>query len=189
MRKVLTALVATAVVVTSPASAAVNIVVEGGGTPVVFQGSNGNRFGLVGLDARRRDADSIANLPAFTVDRNYIISRLSDASSFVNAYSCSNFSSGGSCAPLASVLVPDEARLFDSLLLEFNSTGNIVFNNPTGSTTTLALGRVTRNAPPPIGTAVPEPGTWMMLLLGFFGVGGLLRGRRRDGSSGSEALA
>lgn len=189
MRKVLIALAAFAVVGPTPASAAVNIVVEGGGAPVVFQGSNGNRFGLVGLDARRRDTDTIVNLPAFTVDRNYIIGRLSDPSSFVDAYSCVNFSSGGSCTPLTSVVVQDEARLFGSLLLEFNSTGNIVFNNPSGSTTTLALGRVTRNGSPPIGSAVPEPGAWMLLLLGFFGIGSVLRRGPKLKSGGRPALA
>lgn len=33
--------------------------------------------------------------------------------------------------------------------------------------------------PPPVG-AIPEPSTWAMLLLGFFGIGGVLRSARRS---------
>jgi hypothetical protein len=189
MRKALTVLAAIAVVGTTPASAAVNIVVEGGGTPVVFEGADGNRFGLVGLDARRRDGNAIVDLPDVTVDRNDIISRLSNPNSFVDAYFCENFSSGGSCTPFTSIVVQDEARLFNSLLLEFNSTGSITFNNPVGGTGSLGLGTVTRSGPPPIGTAVPEPGTWLMVMLGLFGIGALLRRQPKLGLRSRPVVA
>jgi hypothetical protein len=44
--------------------------------------------------------------------------------------------------------------------------------------------------PPPLGgvTAVPEPATWAMLILGFFGIGAALR-RRREPRSGNTCRA
>lgn len=168
----------------SPALAAVDLVIEGGGTPIVFQGDNGNRFGVLGIDARRQDSDSIVNLSDFVVDTAFIRSLIAPASGggarLENAFFCSNFGSAN-CSPLTSVSVADESRLFGSLLLEFNGTGNVVFQSPnTGRTASLNLA-VTQQGLPPINVAgaVPEPTTWVMMLLGFFGMGAALRIRSR----------
>jgi hypothetical protein len=40
------------------------------------------------------------------------------------------------------------------------------------------------DTPPPVTTAVPEPGTWVMLILGFFLVGGSLRAATRRAAAG-----
>ncbi len=170
----------------TPAQAAVEIVIEGGGTPIVFEGDNGNRFAVLGIDARRRDADNIVNLADFTVDLSFLQSRISPSSGggarLVNAFVCPDFAGGASCSPLTSITVSDEARLFSSLLLEFNGSGNIVLTSPfTSRTSTLNLG-VTQVGGPPILGAVPEPTTWAMMLLGFFTIGAALRRR------GSRAL-
>ncbi|WP_234026338.1 PEPxxWA-CTERM sorting domain-containing protein [Qipengyuania thermophila] len=172
------ALAGAAVLSGAPATAAVNIVVEGGGTPIVYEGDNGNRFAVLGIDARQQDANTIVDLPNFTVDEAFIRSLIvsGPASRLQNAFFCPDFAGGSGCAPLTSVSVPDEARLFNSLLLEFTGTGNIVLSRPSGGTTTLSL-NVTRQGPPPLAAAVPEPSTWAMLLLGFFAIGAGLRRR------------
>ena len=144
---------------------------------MVFEGEDRNRFGLVGIDTRGDDSDSDVNLPDTTVDFDFIQSLITGgASSLVNAFYCEDFGNTA-CTPLTSLTVMDETRLFDSLLLEFSSTGNIVFQG----SATLNLGNVTQEGAPPISVtpAVPEPSTWMMLLLGFFGIGAAMRSRRR----------
>lgn len=160
----------------TPADAAVNLVVEGGGTPIVFAGDNGNRFAVLGIDARRRDADNIVNLPNFTVTTDFIRSLIASggASRLQNAFFCPDFAARTGCSTLTSVSVADEARLFSSLLLEFSGSGSIVLTRPSGGTTTFGL-RVTQPGAPPINMAVPEPSTWAMLLLGFFGIGAAVR--------------
>ena len=175
--KALFSIAAATVALTAMPASAAQIVVEGGGTPVVFEGDNGNRFGLVGIDTRRDDSDSDVNLPETVVDFDFIQSLItSGAGSLVNAFYCEDFGNTA-CTPLTSLSVMDESRLFDSLLLEFSSTGNIVFQG----TATLGLGTITRTGAPPIDIAgaVPEPSTWAMLLLGFFAVGGAMRSKRR----------
>lgn len=178
MKKFTLGLVSLACLAAAPASAAVNIVIEGGGTPIVYEGENGNRFAVFGIDARQQDSDNIVNLPNVTVDNSYIQSLItSGASQFVNAFLCTN---GEDCAAFTSVNVADEARLFGSLLLEFSGTGNIVFSKPSGGTATLGLG-ITQQGLPPIGdvtAAVPEPSTWAMMLLGFFAIGFGMRARK-----------
>ena len=176
MKKILVLAAAAAACTAMPASAA-RIVVEGGGSPIVYEGDNGNRFGLVGVDTRRDDADTDVNRPPTVVDFSLIQSLItSGAGSLVNAFYCADFGNTA-CTPLTSLTVLDEQRSFNSLLLEFNSTGNIVF----AGSSTLNLGNITRIGAPPIAVtpAVPEPSTWAMLLLGFFGVGGALRARRQ----------
>ena len=160
----------------TPAVAAVNLVVEGGGTPVVFAGDNGNRFAVLGIDARQRDADNIVNLPNFEVTTDFIRSLIvgGGASRLQNAFLCSDFAGGSGCSALTSVSVADETRLFSSLLLEFSGTDNVIFTRSSGGRTTLGL-RVTQQGAPPISAAVPEPSTWAMLLLGFFGIGAAVR--------------
>lgn len=181
MRKSLIAAAIAATAIAAPASAAVSIVVEGGGTPVVFEDTDGSRFGLVGADARRQDNDNVVNQPSVDVDLAYINSLISSGPNAVAAYSCSGGASNLSCNVLTSLTVEDEARLFDSILLQFASgfTGNVVFANPGGRTSTLSLANVTQQGAPPIAGAVPEPSTWLTLLLGFFAVGGVLRNSKR----------
>jgi hypothetical protein len=72
-----------------------------------------------------------------------------------------------------------------SALSTFNTTVNdgfaaIAVKNNDGSatgTTTVNAGAVRV----PIATAVPEPATWGLMILGFGGVGAMVRTRRRDG--------
>lgn len=182
MRFVKASLAAFAALATVPSVAAVNVTVEGGGTPIVFAGDNGNRLAVLGLDARPRDADNIVNLSDFTVDAAFISSLVAGntggSSRVANVFFCpaASATGTGTCSPLTtSISVADEARLFNSLIVEFNGTGNVVFNQPNGrGTTTLSLA-VTRQGPAPIAAAVPEPSTWAMLLLGFFGIGAAIR--------------
>jgi hypothetical protein len=170
-----------AAMLAAPAGAAVNLVAEGGGTPVVFEGDNGNLFAVLGIDARRQDSDTVVNLPDFLVDDAYIRSLIpGGGGSLANAYFCPDLSGGVGCSPLTSVSVSDEARLFDSLLLEFSAgTSSVTFRRPSGGTTSLGLA-VTRTGPPPlaVSSAVPEPATWAMMLLGFFAIGGMMRVRK-----------
>ncbi|WP_228243136.1 PEPxxWA-CTERM sorting domain-containing protein [Porphyrobacter sp. GA68] len=179
MKKLALAGTALAALVATPAAAAVNIVVEGGGTPIVYQGDNGNRFAVLGIDARPQDGDTIVNLPNFTVDTDFIRSLIVSGgqSRLQNVFACTGSGAAFGCSPFTSLSVPDEARLFNSLLAEFTGTGNIVFSRPSGGTTTLSL-NVTQNGAPPIAAAVPEPATWAMMLLGFFGIGFAMRSQR-----------
>ncbi|WP_375402063.1 PEPxxWA-CTERM sorting domain-containing protein [uncultured Sphingomonas sp.] len=63
-------------------------------------------------------------------------------------------------------------RTFDptptSLTLSFNNTGDSDY----ASAATLSI-------PPSVVAAVPEPGTWAMMIIGFGAVGGALRSRKR----------
>jgi opacity protein-like surface antigen len=54
--------------------------------------------------------------------------------------------------------------------------GNTSFEQDGGELITLAPTQIVVTAP--AGPSVPEPATWAMMLLGFFGMGGLLRPRR-----------
>jgi hypothetical protein len=49
----------------------------------------------------------------------------------------------------------------------------------------LTIGDVGQVVNPPVNGAVPEPSTWAMMLLGFFGIGGLMR---RRGTAGSRRV-
>lgn len=114
------------------------------------------------------------NAPNFVVDLDYVNSLIASGPSLVELYSCVG---GFPCTPGASIIVSDEDRLFDSLIGEFAGSGNVVFNQPVGGTDTLGLGTITREGSPPIGTsnAVPEPTTWLMLLLGVFAIAAAMR--------------
>ena len=156
---------------TAPANAAVNIVVEGGGTPVVFE-DNGSRFALLGIDARP------ASSTATTVDIDFVNSIIKSGPLVVGLFGCTGGLGSLSCTPNASIDVQPGQRLFDSLLAQFDGSGNVVFGTVTGGTTTLSLA-VTQQGQPPIASqvAVPEPGTWAMLLLGFFTIGASMRAK------------
>ena len=74
------------------------------------------------------------------------------------------------------------------MIVEYSSFGQVVFPTPRG-TTTLDLTNVTQSGPPPIGGAIPEPATWLMLILGFFGVGAAMRSKGAAGAGRREAFA
>lgn len=172
MKKLMVAAALAVGVSAAPASAAVSFVVEGGGTPVVFE-DNGNRFGLVGV---RGDATG------GTVDFASIGAAITSfgSNTLVNAFQCTDFAMGGSCSSLTSLAVASGQRIFDALLLEFSSSNgftagtNVVF----GGTATLSLARVTRAGDPPISGAVPEPTTWAMMILGMGLAGAAMRRRK-----------
>lgn len=176
MKKAILGLAAALCALSSPANAAVKIQVEGGGNPVVWE-DNGNRFALLGPDARGTSGG--------LVDLDYINSVIVSGPLAINLFVCVG---GFPCAsPASSVFVQDGERLFDSLIAEFDATaGAVVFEG----TSTLNLNpEPLQLGPPPIGGAIPEPATWLMLILGFFGVGAAMRSKGAAGAGRREAFA
>lgn len=187
MKKTILGIAAALCAFSTPANAAVRIQVEGGGTPVVWE-ANGNSFALLGPDARSGSGAS-----GGFVDLDYVNSLIVSGPQAINLFVCaSGFAlDGSSCATpvTSSITLQDEERLFNSLIAEFDATGNVVFGRPTGNgRDTLSLS-VTQSGPPPIGAAIPEPATWLMLILGFFGVGAALRSKGAAGAGRREAFA
>lgn len=174
IKKIAFASAAIAAFASTPASAAVQIVVEGGGTPVVFEGDNGNRFAVLGVDARGGTGGAVTE----EFIQNSITS---GGDQFVGAFSCTGGLGALSCGEFANFTVNPGQRIFDNLLLEFSTGNNATFDRVVfGGSATLGLGNITRQGQPPIGAPVPEPATWAMMLLGFFGIGGALRSRRNE---------
>lgn len=171
----------------APASAAVSIRSElSGGQPIVFAGENGNRFGVIGLNVNAAPVGSPSQ--TFTIDKDFIVSRLSNAGSMslVSAYYCPDFANA-LCSPLTSFEVTSGQRVFRGLLLEFSSSNGFasgtsaVFSNASvgGGTQTLNMAQVTRMGSPPVTGAIPEPGTWMLMILGLGAVGWAMRRPKR----------
>jgi hypothetical protein len=172
MNKLALALVAATALSAAPASAAARIVVEGGGTPVVFQGDNGNRFALLGVLGTSGGVFTQADIPGNITN--------STQNQFVGAFSCTGAIGSLSCGNFDSFAIAPGQRLLNNLLVEFSDGGDGVFDNVVfGGSATLGLA-VTQNGQPPITAAVPEPSTWAMLLLGFFAIGGAMRARRKS---------
>ncbi|MEE4539137.1 MAG: PEPxxWA-CTERM sorting domain-containing protein [Erythrobacter sp.] len=169
MKKVLLGAAALVGAMATPANAAA-ILVEGGGTPVIYE-QNGNRFVLLGIDAR----GSAIGSGEVTVDAAYVNSLITSGPELLNLFACTN---GMNCTPNASISVSPGERLFDSLLGEFDGLDRVVINN-SGRTQTIGAGLPTQPGSPPIvaQAAVPEPATWVMLLLGFFAIGASMRSK------------
>ncbi|MEM6827082.1 MAG: PEPxxWA-CTERM sorting domain-containing protein [Pseudomonadota bacterium] len=187
MKKTILGIAAALCAISSPANAATNLVREGGSGPDIVWEDNGNRFGLIGADARPDTIDG------GLVDLDYINSLITAGPVALNLFACVGgfdlVASSCDTPVTSSVFVNDGERLFDSLIVEFNGTGNVTWQNPTGGTGTLNLSTVTQSGPPPIGGAIPEPATWLMLILGFFGVGAAMRSKGAAGAGRREAFA
>lgn len=169
---------------TAPANATVvNVTVEGGGTPVVYQLGNGNYLGLLGFDSRPADADNIVNLAPFTFGAADITGLITSGASTVKNYyfgpSWPNALEANTLIDGDLITIDDEARLFDSLWVEWDGSSSLVFKKAFGSGTTTLGNRVTQTGVAPISSAVPEPGTWALLVIGFGMMGAALRGQAR----------
>ncbi|MGB7405661.1 MAG: PEP-CTERM sorting domain-containing protein [Pacificimonas sp.] len=172
---------------TSASAAVVNVVVEGGGTPQVFELDNGNFIGLIGLDARPADGDNIDNQAAFeftTADLTDLV--IAGQRSRVEGFffgTGSDFASenGARVDPSFTFSVPDEGRFFDALFIEFTGASQITFNKAFGGGTA-TLGFPSQGGlqlgPPPVQQDIPVPAPAALGLLGL-GVFGLGIARRR----------
>ena len=182
MKKMLVSAAALAMSFASAQAAVVNVAVEGGGTPVVYQLDNGNLLGLLGFDARGADGDNVVNLPNFEFSIADITGLITSGGSQVAGYyfgpnfptSALQNSAVGSSYVFS---VADEARLFDSLWVEWSGDSSLVFGKAFGGGTTTLGNTVTQLGAAPIGGAVPEPSTWALLILGFGAIGGAMRRR------------
>ena len=81
---------------------------------------------------------------------------------------------------LAEAVSPNFSHGAATELADLSNTGrlNIDFTTPGGSFTTLSGHDYSTNA---VG-AVPEPSTWAMMILGFFGIGFMAYRRRSHGA-------
>jgi hypothetical protein len=188
MKIVRLAAMSAAIAAASPALAAINLTVEGGGTPIVYEGANGNKFAVFGIDRRPLDADGVVNQPAFTLTEQYIRDRFAtQANRVVNIFYNPNNSSpafdpANSFSAFAPIDVADEARLYNSLLIEFTGTGNVTAFRGIGTGSSTVNLTPNQAGAPPIGAPVPEPATWAMMMLGFGGLGYTLRRRPTVGA-------
>ncbi len=145
-----------------------SIVIEGGGSPVVYDVGGGNRLGLVGLvDADINDTLSLSTLFG-----------LVDSGTLINWYSgkTDNLSGdGGEFSRIVGDLTVDsldrgsDGRVFNAFYVEFRGTAPLVFEG------TATLGnRVTEDGNPLAPVPLPAAG-WMLLA----GIGGLAAVARR----------
>ena len=136
----------------------VDLIVEGGGAPQVFQLDNGNRLGLWGFDNR-------GNESAITFNESELMSGFVSGSplGFLDAdFDPFTFPA----------TVEADTRNFDAIWVEW-AGGNLVYNFE-GNTRTMGDG-VTLEGDP---TAVPTPAMAGLLGLGLLGIAAMRR--RRD---------
>lgn len=164
--------------VSAQAVAIVGLIVEGGGTQQVYALDNGNYLGLWGFDNREG-----ANPGAAAVDINSLMDItngfISGGGNIVNYYNGTNPINGGASEfdPLSvPFTIADNARLFDSLWIEWTG-GNLVYQQPSGGTSTMNSTNITRDGDPLANNDVPEPGTLMLLGAGLVGLGAARRKR------------
>ena len=156
------------------ASAVIGFRVEGGGTQQVYQLNNGNYLGLWGFD-NRGNASPVTITSANDITQGFI----TGSASIVNYYNGINPVNVGASEfdPLVFPLTIDEdalgknPRLFDSVWAEWTG-GFLVYQQPSGGTTTMSSSNVTRPGDP----IVPMPGTTAMAVIGL---GALAMRRRR----------
>jgi hypothetical protein len=161
----------------APAGASVIALrVEGGGTQQVYRLSNGNFLGLWGFD--NRDFANPGKGDVTISAASQIIAGFSGgASRIVGFYNGSTPVNAGKAqfAPLTfSFTVADNTRLFNSLWVEWTS-GNLVYRQPTGGTTTMAARKTLEGDPL---TPVPLPAALPLLLAGVGGLALLARRRK-----------
>lgn len=158
------------------AAAIIGLQVEGAGTQQVYSLGNGNFLGLWGFDNREPanpgastvdilNADSIKN--GFTGGKD----------SIVNFYNGTNPVNGGASEfdPLTfAFTIVDNARLFDSLWIEWTG-GNLVYKQPSGGTTTMNSTNITRQGDPLAPVPIPAALPLLASVLAFFGFMGWRR--------------
>lgn len=177
MKKTVMSVVAAIALTAGAAQAATfNLVVEGGGTPQIYELTNGNLLGLYGIDNRE---GAVPGGGAVTVSSlGDLTDRFtpSSQSRIVNAYNGSNPINAGTAE--FDVLsydfeVADDARLFNAIWIEWTG-GNLVYQNVKGGTSTMGT-RVSLDGDPL--SAVPVPAALPMLLAAIGGLG-LMRRRK-----------
>ena len=180
MKKFLFAAVAglamSAMAATSHAAAIIGLQVEGGGTAQIFQLGNGNLLGLMGID-NREGANPGAGAVTVNSAADLIGGFTSGGGNIVQFYNGTNpINAGASEFDVLTFAfnVADNARLFDSIWVEWTG-GNLVYQQPSGGTTTMGT-TVTRSGDPL--SAIPVPAA-LPLLAGAIGVFGLIGLRRR----------
>lgn len=158
-------------------AAVVGLQVEGGGSPIVYKLANGNFLGLWGFDNRNPKVGAVT----LTSSADILSGFKGDKSRIVGFYNGPNpvNPSKPEFAPIVwNVTLPDEARLFDSLWIEWTK-GELVFQGPVGGTRTMPSVATRSGSPFPEVTPVPVPATLPLFLAGL-GIMGLLARRRRE---------
>ncbi len=182
MHKVLVGLVAAAGMMVSQASAALfdgGIVIEGGGTPQVFDIGGGDYLGLVGLNfAELNDEVDLASVQALVTSGS--------VSNIVAGPNSDNFvGDPAEFSPITSLFVDvldnADGRVFDALWVVFDAASEVVFSNGKGGSATLA-NRVTLDGNPLAADPVPLPGA-AVLFLGGLAAAGALRHRKTSAAA------
>ncbi|RMF12490.1 MAG: PEP-CTERM sorting domain-containing protein [Alphaproteobacteria bacterium] len=166
----------TLVVSDARAAAIIGLRVEGGGTQQVYALDNGNFLGLWGFD-NREGANPGAGSVLITGPGDLIGGFTSGAGNIVAFYNGTNPVNVGASEfdPLVfGFTVADDARLFDSLWIEWTG-GNLVYQQPSGGTTTMNSTNITREGDP-FRRDIPAPASLLLLGVGLAALG--LRRRR-----------
>ena len=153
------------------AAAIIGLQVEGGGTQQVHALDNGNFLGLWGID-NREGANPGAGSVLINDASDLVGGFTSGAGNIVAFYNGINPINAGAdeLDPLLfSFTVDDDARLFDSLWIEWTG-GNLVYQQPSGGTTTMNSSNVTLDGDP-FPSEIPAPATLLLLGIGLAGLG------------------
>lgn len=181
MKKLLVAAaLAVGAIVSTPASAGVpvNVVIEGGGVPIIYQ-SGSTYYAVLGLNTRGADGDLIVNQTPTTVDLDYVKGLVTNGQAGRISNVLFDANADGFFGPETSYSIGDEVRFFNAFLLEFTGTGNILFGQAFGGgTATLGVNLNNVRGAPPLAAAVPEPSNWALLILGFGAAGVAMRRRK-----------
>lgn len=144
-----------------------DIVVEGGGTPQVYQTDTGSFLGLWGFDNREKDALLIDDIG------NQIGGNFTSGGGNIQNYFYGDVDGKTEFDDFDYLEVGENQRLFNSLWIEWTG-GNLVYSY-NGKTRTMS-DTVTGDGDPRVTASVPEPGT--LALIGA-GLAGLFAARRR----------
>ncbi len=164
LKQIAASIIATGAIVLSAnvaQAAPVNLVVEGGGTPVVFQLSNGNLVGLWGFENRVSQGGSAEDVAFNEQD-------LEDG--FVGSEDLNFFAFDGSDFEFPNS-VEGDFRWFDALWVEWSGDGNLVFNNAKGGTATMGTTLYTGDRFGNPFAEVPAPGSLALLGIGLAALG------------------
>lgn len=169
MRTIFAAAALLAASLGTPATAAsiIGLQVEGGGTQQVYALNNGNFLGLWGFD-NREAANPGAGAVTISSLEDIVAGFIPSGDNIIAAYNGTNPINPGASEfdPLVyGFTVADDARLFDSLWIEWTG-GGLVYQQPSRGTTSMSDRQITR-AGDPFATVVPVPAALPLLLAGL----------------------